>query len=137
MTGNELVQLPVGIRKRLAGGNTTNPGGTTTSNPSEQHTSITIGVIKVKLFTEYSKLDLFAKLEIDSLNTVLFLGASGVKLSHTGGIYGEARLNLLADVPVAQNGRKIQEFDYGKFGWIVDLDGNKIELWEPKDVAFL
>lgn len=32
---------------------------------------------------------------------------------------------------------EIQEFDYGKFGWIVDLDGNKIELWEPKDEAFL
>lgn len=32
---------------------------------------------------------------------------------------------------------EIQEFDYGKFGWIVDLDGNKIELWEPKDQAFL
>lgn len=24
---------------------------------------------------------------------------------------------------------KIEEYDYGKFGWIVDLDGNKIELW--------
>jgi predicted enzyme related to lactoylglutathione lyase len=32
---------------------------------------------------------------------------------------------------------KIEEYDYGKFGWIVDLDGNKIELWEPKDAAFL
>ena len=21
--------------------------------------------------------------------------------------------------------------DYGKFGWILDLEGNKIELWEP------
>ncbi len=32
---------------------------------------------------------------------------------------------------------KIEEHDYGKFGWILDLDGNKIELWEPKDAAFL
>ena len=32
---------------------------------------------------------------------------------------------------------KIEEYDYGKFGWIVDLDGNKIELWEPIDEAFL
>lgn len=31
----------------------------------------------------------------------------------------------------------IQEHDYGKFGWILDNDGNKIELWEPKDNAFL
>jgi predicted enzyme related to lactoylglutathione lyase len=32
---------------------------------------------------------------------------------------------------------KVEEFDYGKFGWILDLEGNKIELWEPKDEAFL
>ena len=25
----------------------------------------------------------------------------------------------------------IQTFDYGKFAWILDPDGNKIELWEP------
>jgi predicted enzyme related to lactoylglutathione lyase len=25
--------------------------------------------------------------------------------------------------------------DYGKFGWILDNDGNKIELWEPIDQA--
>lgn len=32
---------------------------------------------------------------------------------------------------------EMQEYDYGKFGWIMDGDGNKIELWEPKDAAFL
>lgn len=32
---------------------------------------------------------------------------------------------------------KIEEYDYGKFGWIIDLDGNKVELWEPVDEAFL
>ena len=26
---------------------------------------------------------------------------------------------------------KVQSYDYGKFGWIVDLEGNKIELWQP------
>jgi len=30
----------------------------------------------------------------------------------------------------------IQTFDYGKFGWILDPEGNKIELWEPIDEAF-
>ncbi|RZJ28365.1 MAG: VOC family protein [Flavobacterium sp.] len=30
-----------------------------------------------------------------------------------------------------------QAFDYGKFGWILDPEGNKIELWEPIDKAFL
>jgi len=30
----------------------------------------------------------------------------------------------------------IQTFDYGKFAWILDPEGNKIELWEPIDSAF-
>jgi len=25
--------------------------------------------------------------------------------------------------------------DYGKFGWFVDPDGNKVELWQPPDKA--
>jgi len=33
-------------------------------------------------------------------------------------------------VPLAGD---MQEFSYGKFGWIVDPDGNKIELWESID----
>ena len=32
---------------------------------------------------------------------------------------------------------EMQEFEYGKFGWILDNEGNKIELWEPVDKAFL
>ncbi|WP_339918045.1 VOC family protein [Yeosuana marina] len=31
----------------------------------------------------------------------------------------------------------IEEYEYGKFGWILDNDGNKIELWEPIDTPFL
>lgn len=30
-----------------------------------------------------------------------------------------------------------EAYDYGKFGWILDCEGNKIELWEPVDKAFL
>jgi predicted enzyme related to lactoylglutathione lyase len=26
---------------------------------------------------------------------------------------------------------EMEEYDYGKFGWILDPEGNKIELWEP------
>lgn len=26
---------------------------------------------------------------------------------------------------------KVDESEYGKFGWVLDPDGNKIELWEP------
>ncbi len=26
---------------------------------------------------------------------------------------------------------KIETYEYGKFGWIMDPEGNRIELWEP------
>lgn len=26
---------------------------------------------------------------------------------------------------------EVEESEYGKFGWLVDPEGNKIELWEP------
>lgn len=32
---------------------------------------------------------------------------------------------------------EVEEFSYGKFGWILDPEGNKLELWEPNDSAFL
>ena len=32
---------------------------------------------------------------------------------------------------------EIETYPYGKFGWLLDPEGNKIELWEPADVATL
>ncbi|MEM6641361.1 MAG: VOC family protein [Bacteroidota bacterium] len=32
---------------------------------------------------------------------------------------------------------QIEEYEYGKFAWIMDPEGRKIELWEPIDAAFL
>lgn len=29
---------------------------------------------------------------------------------------------------------KVEEYPFGKFGWIIDPEGRKIELWEPPDV---
>lgn len=31
---------------------------------------------------------------------------------------------------------EMETYEYGKFGWILDPEGNKIELWEPVDKAF-
>ena len=25
----------------------------------------------------------------------------------------------------------VQEYEYGKFGWVIDPEGNKVELWQP------
>ncbi len=30
---------------------------------------------------------------------------------------------------------KFEEHEYGKFAWIVDLEGNRVELWEPPKSA--
>ena len=26
---------------------------------------------------------------------------------------------------------KVEESDYGKFAWVMDPEGNKVELWQP------
>ena len=28
---------------------------------------------------------------------------------------------------------KLEESEYGKFGWVIDPEGNKIELWQPPE----
>ncbi len=27
---------------------------------------------------------------------------------------------------------EVQEHEYGRFGWFIDPDGNKVELWQPR-----
>ncbi len=31
------------------------------------------------------------------------------------------------------NIEKVDDYDYGRWAWIMDPEGNRIELWEPKD----
>jgi predicted enzyme related to lactoylglutathione lyase len=33
----------------------------------------------------------------------------------------------------AQVDEKIQDEPYGRFGWVMDPEGNRIELWQPID----
>lgn len=28
---------------------------------------------------------------------------------------------------------RVEEYNYGNFGWVMDPEGNRIELWEPKE----
>ena len=28
----------------------------------------------------------------------------------------------------------VEEYDYGRFAWILDSEGNRVELWEPTEV---
>ncbi|WP_103069815.1 hypothetical protein [Aquimarina sediminis] len=96
ISGKELLQFPVGIKKQVS-----------------PNSSITIGIVKAKLHANYSEVDLFAKLTLGELSTELFFGANNVKLSHEGGIYGEAQLNLLGDFPIGQSGGQ----------WIITFKG--------------
>jgi predicted enzyme related to lactoylglutathione lyase len=31
----------------------------------------------------------------------------------------------------AQVDEKIQDYEYGRFGWFMDPEGNRVELWQP------
>lgn len=42
-----------------------------------------------------------------------------------------AMLAQLRDAGVEVDDR-VEEYDYGRFGWAVDPEGNRFELWEPK-----
>jgi hypothetical protein len=46
-------------------------------------------------------------------------------------LYNGAHLKVVTIVS------EVEGFSFGKFGWIVDTEGNKVELWEPIDKAFL
>jgi predicted enzyme related to lactoylglutathione lyase len=30
---------------------------------------------------------------------------------------------------------RVEDYEYGRFGWATDLEGNRFELWEPRSAA--
>ena len=30
---------------------------------------------------------------------------------------------------------KVEEYEFGKFGWVMDPEGNRVELWDRRRVA--
>ncbi len=44
----------------------------------------------------------------------------------------DALLDQLREAGVEVVG-DVEEYEYGRFGWIVDPEGNKVELWEPPE----
>ena len=85
LTPSDLVELPVGMKKRL---------GTS---------SVTIGISKAKFTSTYSELTIFCKIDLPQGKTIFF-GADKVLLSHNGGIIGNARLVLLGNFQIPING---------------------------------
>ncbi len=88
---DDLIQLPVGIKKEI--GNLT----------------YTLGISKTRITPNYTEVTAFVKVEIPQSDSEgnqkqLFFGADNIKLSHTGGIYGDANLVLLGDIAIPING---------------------------------
>ena len=63
-------------------------------------------------------------------NTTYFGQATGPLMIN----YRVANLDRMLD-QLRKNGttaEKVENYDYGRFAWITDPEGNRIELWEPK-----
>ncbi|WP_223255487.1 hypothetical protein [Flavobacterium sp. LM4] len=101
-SNQDLVELPIGIR------NTVN------------NVQYSIGITKAVFSPEYTTLTVFCRVDIpqkdkDGQPMQLFFGADNVKLSHQGGIMGEAKLVLLGNVDIPFSDNKWQVSLYGGF----------------------
>jgi hypothetical protein len=101
-SNQDLVELPIGIRKTVS------------------NVSYSIGITKAVFSPEYTTLTVFCRVDIpqkdkDGLPMQLFFGADDVKLSHDGGIIGDAKLVLLGNVDIPFSGNKWQLSLYGGF----------------------
>ncbi|WP_318308859.1 hypothetical protein [Flagellimonas crocea] len=94
--GQQAVELPVGIKQNIA------PDSEDSSNKSNSY--ITLGIFRMEYHPTYTEVDLFAKVELGELKTELMFSATNIRISKNGGIYEEATLNLLTDVPVGMGG---------------------------------
>jgi hypothetical protein len=89
-SNQDLVELPIGIRKTVS------------------NTQYSIGVTKATFTSEYTKLTVFCRIDLPQTDKngnpmQLFFGADDIKLSHAGGIIGDAKLVLLGDVDIPFN----------------------------------
>ena len=101
-SNQDLVELPIGIR------NTVN------------NVQYSIGITKAVFSPEYTTLTVFCRVDIPQKDKngqpmQLFFGADNVKLSHQGGIMGEAKLVLLGNVDIPFSDNKWQVSLYGGF----------------------
>ncbi|SMP34712.1 hypothetical protein SAMN06265346_11883 [Flavobacterium hercynium] len=101
-SNQELTELPVGIRNTVS------------------NVQYSIGITKAIFSPEYTTLTVFCRVDIPQKDKngqpmQLFFGANDVKLSHQGGIIGEAKLVLLGNVEIPFSENKWQVSLYGGF----------------------
>lgn len=92
-SNQDLVELPIGIRKTIS------------------NVQYSIGVTKATFTPEYTQLTVFCRIDLpqtkaDGTPMQLFFGANDIKLSHQGGIIGDAKLVLLGNVDIPFNDKK-------------------------------
>ena len=94
ITGNELLELPVGLSKK----------------DSTSGNSVQLAITQVKFTPQYAEFKAWGKLTIPqkgengAAERDLFFGAEGIKLSHDGALVGDMRLVLLGDQAIPING---------------------------------
>ncbi|QYS89616.1 hypothetical protein [Flavobacterium davisii] len=98
----ELVELPIGIRKTVS------------------NVQYSVGVTKATFTPEYTMLTVFCRVDLpqtkaDGTPVQLFFGADNIKLSHQGGIIGDAKLVLLGNIDIPFNNNQWQLSLYGGF----------------------
>ena len=90
LTGNELVQLPIGIS-----------GHTTDGFKAD------MVIVNAKILPQYIELTAFARIETQFQGIYLYFAADKLKLSHDGGVIGDWKLYLLGNETLPQIGNKI------------------------------
>jgi hypothetical protein len=55
------------------------------------------------------------------------------RVTGIGGIFMSARDPKSLCAWYKKHLEKTDELQYGKFGWVMDPEGNKVELWEPPE----
>ncbi len=88
---NDMVTLPIGVKKEI---------GTITYR---------LAISKAIIFPDHMEVTAFVHIGIPQSGSngepiELFFGAEGIKISHKGGIYGDANLVLLGDIGIPING---------------------------------
>ena len=99
-TNEDIQKLPIGVKH------------------TRENIEYAIGIIKAIFTKNYTELTVFARVKLPQTNSngypiELFFGADNVKLSHQGGIIGDANLVLLGDLNIP--------FNAGK--WMLSLKG--------------
>lgn len=100
LSNEDISTLPVGIKHDING------------------VEYSIGIVKAKIGPQHTELTVFARIKLPQTDekgnpTELFFGANNVKLSHQGGIIGDANLVLLGDIFIPFNGGS----------WLLSLKG--------------